>query len=77
MMRNADDGEGWWECLRCCEGVQNAERWEPQVAPSELSGSDGYNDEYEFSSDLDVSEVSTGTEGSLGSYSHSEGGLSD
>jgi peroxin-2 len=77
MMRTADDSEGRWECLRCGEAVQNAARWEPHVAQSELSGSDGYNDEYEFSSDLDVSEVSTGTGGSLGSYSHSEGGLSD
>lgn len=77
MIRTAGDGEGWWECLRCGEGVQSSGRWEPQVSGSELSGSDGYHDDYEFSSDLDVSEVSIGTDGSLGSYSRSESGLSD
>ncbi|KAF9076798.1 Pex12 amino terminal region-domain-containing protein [Rhodocollybia butyracea] len=72
MLRNAEEvqGERGWECLRCAQVVQTAERYivDHTAGGSEVSGS-----EYEFSSDVDfdVTDISE----SVGSYS--ESGLSD
>ncbi|KAJ7228520.1 Pex12 amino terminal region-domain-containing protein [Mycena pura] len=72
MMRAADEEEGQkWECLRCGQPVQSADRLVAEVdsVGSEMSGSD-----YEFSSDMDVTDLS----GSLASMeSYSESGLSE
>ncbi|KAL0577075.1 peroxisome assembly protein (Peroxin-2) [Marasmius crinis-equi] len=70
MMRVADDGEDeqGWECLRCTQPVTESNRYVPETMGSEWSGSD-----YEFSSDLDITDASLS--GSIGSYS--ESGLSD
>ncbi|KAK7061936.1 Pex12 amino terminal region-domain-containing protein [Favolaschia claudopus] len=69
MMRAADEEEEGrkWECLRCGQQVDNADRLTVEVggADSELSGSD-----YEFSSDMDVTDLS-GSMVSMGSYSES------
>lgn len=67
LIRAADDlekGHGW-ECLRCGEEVISADRYEVEITEVE-NGSD-----YEFSSDLDATDMS----GSMGSYS--ESGFSD
>ncbi|KAH6915319.1 peroxisomal biogenesis factor 2 [Coprinopsis sp. MPI-PUGE-AT-0042] len=67
MIRAADDGDGGWECLRCCEVVKGADRYSVEVPES----SDDLNiseSEYEFSSDLDMY---TDMSGSMGSYSES------
>ena len=62
MMRTADEGlECGWECLRCAESVKSADRLE--VEESIPAHSDTMSD-YEFSSDLDVTDRS----GSAGSY---------
>ncbi|KAJ3802033.1 peroxisomal biogenesis factor 2 [Lentinula aff. detonsa] len=70
MMRSADDTHDTqgWECLRCAQIVQSAERYVVDPSGSEVSGS-----EYAFSSDMDfdVTDISE----SIGSYS--ESGLSD
>ncbi|EAU84899.2 peroxisomal biogenesis factor 2 [Coprinopsis cinerea okayama7 len=67
MIRSADDGDQGWECLRCCEIVQGADRYSVEVPESDsdlnVSGS-----EYEFSSDLDMY---TDMSGSMGSFSES------
>jgi peroxin-2 len=61
------DGDQGWECLRCCEIVQGADRYSVEVPESDsdlnVSGS-----EYEFSSDLDMY---TDMSGSMGSFSES------
>lgn len=70
-MRAADEEEGQkWECLRCGESVESADRLvvEVEAAGSELTGSD-----YDFSSDIDVTDMS----GSMGSMSYSDFGQSD
>jgi len=70
MMRSADEthDEQGWECLRCTQIVQGAERYVVEVATgsagSEVSGSD-----YDFSTDMDFTDISVG--------SYSESGLSD
>jgi len=71
-MRIADDGEDdeGWECLRCTQRVAEANRYVPEIIGSEWSGS---GSEYEFSSDLDITDASLS--GSMGSYS--ESGFSD
>ncbi|KAG7096796.1 hypothetical protein E1B28_004205 [Marasmius oreades] len=68
MMLFANDGEDkqGWECLRCSEHVTEANRFVMETVGSEWSGSD-----YEFSSDLDITDMS----GSIGTYS--ESGLSE
>ncbi|KAL0067568.1 peroxisome assembly protein (Peroxin-2) [Marasmius tenuissimus] len=72
MMRIADEGESeeGWECLRCAQPVTEANRFVPEVVGSEWSGT---GSEYEFSSDLDITDASLS--GSMGSYS--ESGFSD
>ncbi|KAJ7094629.1 Pex12 amino terminal region-domain-containing protein, partial [Mycena belliarum] len=57
MIRAADEEEGQkWECLRCRERVESAERLVMEVGSggSEISGSD-----YEFSSDMDATDMSS------------------
>ncbi|KAJ6515746.1 Pex12 amino terminal region-domain-containing protein [Mycena sanguinolenta] len=77
MMRAADEEDGQkWECLRCGQRVESADRLVAEVgsAGSELSGSD-----YDFSSDLDVTDLS-GSMVSMGSVSigsYSESGRSE
>jgi len=62
MMRTADEGlDSGWECLRCAERVKSADRLEAEE--SIPAHSDTMSD-YEFSSDLDVTDRS----GSAGSY---------
>ncbi|KAF9057693.1 peroxisomal biogenesis factor 2 [Panaeolus papilionaceus] len=65
MLHNADDGgdESGWLCLRCSEGVINAQRYMVEVTGSEMTESD-----YDFSSDLDLG---TDLSGSMGSYTES------
>ncbi|KAJ7507959.1 peroxisomal biogenesis factor 2 [Mycena galericulata] len=68
MMRAADEDEDQkWECLRCGQWVESADRLVVEVdsAGSEVSGSD-----YDFSSDMDVTSMS-GSVVSTGSYSES------
>ncbi|KAJ7044485.1 Pex12 amino terminal region-domain-containing protein [Mycena alexandri] len=72
MMRAADDDEGQkWECLRCGRRVESADRLVVEIdsGGSEVSGSD-----YDFSSDMDVTDMS-GSILSMGTYS--ESGLSE
>ncbi|KAJ7178999.1 Pex12 amino terminal region-domain-containing protein [Mycena filopes] len=72
MMRAADEDEHQkWECLRCAQRVESADRLVVEVdsGGSEVSGSD-----YDFSSDMDVTDMS-GSILSMGSYS--ESGLSE
>ncbi|OCH87915.1 peroxisomal biogenesis factor 2 [Obba rivulosa] len=75
MMRTADEHSGvgpggvQWECLRCCEGVSDADRLEAQAEGYE-SGSEGMDsadlDSFDYGSeDLDFTDMS----GSIGSYS--------
>ncbi|KAG8218626.1 hypothetical protein J3R82DRAFT_4290 [Butyriboletus roseoflavus] len=62
MMRTADEGlDSGWECLRCAESVKSADRMEAEE--SIPAHSDTMSD-YEFSSDLDVTDMS----GSASSY---------
>jgi peroxin-2 len=66
MMRAADEEDGQkWECLRCGQRVESADRLVAEVssAESEMSGSD-----YDFSSDMDVTDLS-GSMISMDSYS--------
>ncbi|KAJ7684035.1 Pex12 amino terminal region-domain-containing protein [Mycena rosella] len=66
MMRAADEEEGQkWECLRCGQRVESADRLvvEVESGGSEVSGSD-----YDFSSDMDVTDMSSSM-ASMGSYS--------
>ncbi|EGN93005.1 hypothetical protein SERLA73DRAFT_190126 [Serpula lacrymans var. lacrymans S7.3] len=70
MIRTADEGldDLGWECLRCAENVRGADRWEAEVSISSRdSGSEGSDDDYEFSSELGSTDIS----GSMGSYSGS------
>lgn len=70
-MRAADEEEGQkWECLRCGQRVESADRLVVEVdsAGSEVSGSD-----YDFSSDMGTDMSSSIV--SMGSYS--ESGLSE
>ncbi|KAJ7129522.1 Pex12 amino terminal region-domain-containing protein [Mycena epipterygia] len=72
MMRAADEEEGQkWECLRCGQRIESADRLVVEVdsAGSEVSGSD-----YDFSSDMDGTDMSSSIV-SMGSYS--ESGLSE
>ncbi|KAJ6539487.1 Pex12 amino terminal region-domain-containing protein [Mycena capillaripes] len=72
IIRAADeDDDQKWECLRCGQRVESAERLVVEVdsGGSEVSGSD-----YDFSSDMDVTDLS-GSMVSMGSYS--ESGLSE
>ncbi|KAJ6598917.1 peroxisomal biogenesis factor 2 [Mycena vulgaris] len=72
MMRAADEEEGQkWECLRCGQRVESANRLAVEVdsVESEVSGSD-----YDFSSDMDATDLSSSM-ASMGSYSQS--GLSE
>jgi len=71
-MRAAAEEEGQkWECLRCGQRVESADRLVVEVdsAGSEVSGSD-----YDFSSDMDGTDMSSSIV-SMGSYS--ESGLSE
>ncbi|KAJ7068411.1 Pex12 amino terminal region-domain-containing protein [Mycena amicta] len=69
MMRAADEEHGHkWECLRCGQSVESADRLTVESTGSEISGSD-----YEFSSG-DITDLS-GSMVSMGSYS--ESGLSE
>ncbi|KAF7352663.1 hypothetical protein MVEN_01232100 [Mycena venus] len=72
MMRAADEEDSQkWACLRCGQRVEGADRLVAEVgsAGSEMSGSD-----YDFSSDMDVTDLS-GSMASMGSYS--ESGISE
>jgi peroxin-2 len=77
MMRIADDrvDEGGWVCLRCGEGVKDAERWVGDVIEEQEDGSewdgDGSSSISDFESGTDMS-----ASGSLG-YSISDQGLSE
>ena len=77
MMRAADDGadEGGWECLRCGEGIKDAERWVGDTVEEQENGSewdgDGFSSISDFESGTDLS-----ASGSLG-YSISDAGLSE
>jgi peroxin-2 len=67
MMRTADEGpDSGWECLRCAESVKSADRFE--VEESIPTHSDTMSD-YEFSSDLDVTDMSGSASSYLGSLS--------
>ena len=72
-MRAADEDEGQkWECLRCGQRVESADRLVVEVESvigSEVSGSD-----YDFSSDMDATDMSSSIV-SMGTYS--ESGLSE
>lgn len=65
LMRTADDldKESGWECLRCCEGVMSAERYQVDVPEAETES------DYAISSDIDLD--ATDMSGSIGSYSGS------
>lgn len=66
MMRTADEGlDSGWECLRCAESVKSADRLEAESVPAH---SDTMSD-YEFSSDLDVTDTSGSASSYLGSLS--------
>lgn len=66
-MRTADEGlDSGWECLRCAESVKSADRLE--VEESIPAYSDTMSD-YEFSSDLDVTDMSGSASSYLGSLS--------
>jgi peroxin-2 len=77
MMRTADDAidEGAWECLRCGEGVRNAERWTGDVVEEHEDGSswdgDGFSSISDFESGTDMSATSGG------SLRYSDAGLSE
>ncbi|KAF8138453.1 Pex12 amino terminal region-domain-containing protein [Boletus edulis] len=67
MMRTADEGlDSGWECLRCAESVKSADRLEgEELIPAH---SDTMSD-YEFSSDVDVTDLSGSASSYLGSLS--------
>ncbi|KAJ7498773.1 Pex12 amino terminal region-domain-containing protein [Mycena latifolia] len=74
MMRAADeDEEQKWECLRCGQRVESADRLvvEVESVGSEVSGSD-----YDFSSDMDATDMSSSM-ASMGSYTYSQSELSE
>ncbi|KAI9000955.1 peroxisomal biogenesis factor 2 [Trametes punicea] len=89
MMRTADERSGvgpkgmQWECLRCGEGVNSADRVEAQVeGPNYLSGVDDEDGDdsmsrmsFEFGSE-DADTEFTGMSGSVGSYTDNESGMS-
>lgn len=65
-MRTVDEGdatEGGWECIRCAEVVKTAERvaFIPEEVEAETTS------DYEFSSDLDATNMSA----SVGSFTGS------
>lgn len=65
MMRTADDGlDSGWECLRCAESVKSADRLEESISAHSDTMSD-----YEFSSDLDVTDMSGSASSYMGSLS--------
>ena len=65
MMRTADEGlDSGWECLRCAESVKSADRLEESVPMHSDTMS-----EYEFSSDLDVTDMSGSASSYMGSLS--------
>lgn len=68
MMRAADEDDQKWECLRCGQQVESADRLVVEVdsVGSEPSGSD-----YDFSSDMDVTDMSGSMVSEMGSYSES------
>ena len=76
-MRTADEHSGMgpdgvqWECLRCCEGVSDAERLVAQAEGYESDSGDMDSadlDSFEYGSeDLEFTDMS----GSVGSYSES------
>lgn len=67
MMLTVDEGvDSGWECLRCAESVKSADRME--VEESIPAHSDTMSD-YEFSSDLDVTDMSGSASSYLGSFS--------
>ncbi|KAG6378711.1 Pex12 amino terminal region-domain-containing protein [Boletus reticuloceps] len=67
MMRTADEGlDSGWECLRCAESVKSADRLEAEE--SIPAHSDTMSD-YEFSSDVDVTDLSGSASSYLGSLS--------
>jgi len=67
-MRAADEDDQKWECLRCGQQVESADRLVVEVdsVGSEPSGSD-----YDFSSDMDVTDMSGSMVSEMGSYSES------
>jgi peroxin-2 len=66
MMHALDEGEDeGWECLRCGLGVREADRLVPDI---NVESDGGNGSEYEFSSDIDATDMS----GSVGSYTESE-----
>lgn len=65
MMRTADEGlDSGWECLRCAESVKSADR----LGESIPAHSDTMSD-YEFSSDIDVTDMSGSASSYMGSLS--------
>lgn len=67
MMRTADEGlESGWECLRCAESVKSADRME---AEGSIPAHSDTTSDYEFSSDLDVTDMSGSASSYLGSLS--------
>jgi len=63
LIRNAEDAEADWECLKCGGKVQEAHRFSAEITESEKSESD-----YESGSDL---VIDTDLSGSMDSYSES------
>ena len=65
MMRTADEGlESGWECLRCAESVKSADRLEGSIPAHSDTMSD-----YEFSSDIDATDMSGSASSYMGSLS--------
>jgi len=65
MMRTVDEGlEPGWECLRCAESVKSADRLEGSIPAHSDTMSD-----YEFSSDIDVTDMSGSASSYMGSLS--------
>lgn len=70
MIRIADEGlDSGWECLRCAESVKSADRLE---AESSIPARSDTMSDYEFSSDLDVTDTSGSASSYLGSLSELE-----
>ncbi|KAH0839911.1 hypothetical protein J3R83DRAFT_863 [Lanmaoa asiatica] len=67
MMRTTEEGQdSGWECLRCAESVKSADRLE---AEGSIPAHSDTMSEYEFSSDLDVTDMSGSASSYLGSLS--------
>lgn len=67
MMRTADEGlDSGWQCLRCAESVKSADRLE---AESSIPAHSDTMSDYEFSSDLDVTDMSGSASSYMGSLS--------